>query len=267
MHISKQSKIILFYYIFIAIWGLGFYFLGIKQTLANYLYQFAFGLIPLLGGISGIIKSKKWGFFHSQFGKALFFISAGTTSWGIGQMFWSVLYNLILKMDIPYPSLADVGYICAVPLWAIGIINLSKATGAKFSLRKLEGKILFFIIPLILVAVSYYLLVVIARGGIISSSEEITKVFFDFAYPIGDVIILTFALLIYGLSVNYLGGRFKPSILSIIIGFVVMYFADFSFSYVTTNQTYFNGHWVDILFPTAMMFIAFGINNFDIKNS
>lgn len=268
MYISTHSKYILIYYIFILIWGSSFYFLNIRQTDANYWYQFAFGLIPVVGGIFGMIKAKKWGLLRSNVGRALFFISAGTTSWGIGQMFWSIFYNIFLRVEIPYPSLADIGYIIAIPLWTIGIINLSYATGARFSLKKVKGKILLYTLPLILIALSYYLLITVARGGLLSDfSGGAYKVFFDLAYPIGDVIILSLSVIVYGLSFNYLGGRYKFPILTIIIGFIVMFVSDFSFSYVTTNGTYFNGHWVDILFPTAMALIASGVNSFDTKDT
>lgn len=265
MYISKASKLIFFYYIFILIWWAVFYFLDIHKTVDSYLYQFAFGLIPLIGGILGLGKSKIWGGLKSEVGTSLFFISLGCISWGIGQMFWSILYNFILKVDIPYPSFADLGYILAVPLWAIGIIHLSRASGARASLKNIKGKILLFIIPLILVALSYYLIIAVARGGAISSSEEMSKTFFDFTYPIGDVIILTLSLLIYGLSFGYLGGKLKIAILSIIFGFVAMYISDFSFSYTTTIGTYYNGYYPDILFPTALMLMVFGVNNFVIK--
>lgn len=266
MYFSREVKILLVYYGFIVVWWVIFYLFGIKETLGNYLYQFAFGLIPLIGGILGIIKSKIWGFWHSSVGSALFFISAGLVTWGIGQMFWSVLYNILLKVEIPYPSLADAGYILSWPLWAVGMIKLSSATGAKFSLNKVKGKLILLTIPLILITLSYYVLVVIARGGSISDfSGGSLKVFFDLAYPIGDVVILTLAVLIYGLSLNYLGGKYKYAIIVLLLGFVVNYVVDFFFSYTTTSGTYFNGHWVDVLFPTAMMLIAVGVNNFDLK--
>ena len=203
----------------------------------------------------------------SNVGRALFFIAAGTTAWGVGQMFWSLYYNILMKVDIPYPSLADVGYIVAIPLWVIGIINLSYATGVKFSLKNVMGKLFLFILPIVLIAFSYYLLIDVARAGQISDFKGgAYKVFFDLAYPLGDVLILTLSVLVYGLSFKYLGGRYKFPILSIILGFIVQYITDFSFSFVTTNNTYFNGHWVDILFPTAMALIVFGINNFDTKD-
>lgn len=265
MYISRDSKIILIYFLFIAIWWGILYFSGIKETLNNYLYQFAFGLIPLVGGIMGMFQSRKWGFLRSDVGKAVFFISAGLSAWGIGQMFWSLFYNIFLQVEIPYPSLADFGYVSALPLWIYGIVKFSKATGARTSIKNLSGKMLLFIIPLIAVVASYYLLIVIARGGEIDWSGGGLKLFFDLAYPLGDLVILTLSLLIYGLSFNYLGGRLKFPILSLILGFIVMYFTDFTFSYVTTIETYFNGHWVDLMFPAAMTLIASGVNSIDIQ--
>lgn len=262
MNSSKASKIIFGYFLIVALWWLVLFLLNIKYSFQNYLYQFGFGLIPLVGGVSGIFKSKKWGFLKSQVGAAVLFTSLGLISWGIGQMIWSY-YNVVYGVEVPYPSWADAGYILAIPLWALGIINLSKATGAKFSLRNTAGKTFMFIFPIIAVIFSYYLLIVVARGGEIDFGGGALKLFFDLAYPLGDVVILTFSLIIYGLSVNYLGGKYKWPIVTTIVGFVVMYFTDFTFSYVTTTEAYYNGHWVDLLFPTAMAIIAIGVNNLD----
>ncbi|HUQ85424.1 MAG TPA: hypothetical protein VM077_03815 [Candidatus Limnocylindrales bacterium] len=264
-NISKDSKIIFIYYCLIIVWGSTFYFLGIKETAANYWYQFAFGLIPLIGGIWGMTKAKQWGMLKSKVGRAMFFMSLGAFSWGIGQMFWSIYYNILQKIDVPYPSLADVGYSLSFPFLAIGLVSLSKASGARISLKHVGGKILAAVITIIATFVAYYLLIVVARGGVIDFEEGGLKLFFDLAYPLGDLVILLFALLIYGLSFNYLGGRYKYPILSIILGLLVLFFGDFSFSYTTTVGTYYNGHWVDIILPTAWMLIVFGINCFDTK--
>ncbi len=266
MNFSKESKIVFFYYILIVIYWAVLYFLGIKEQAVNYYYQVAEGFIPIVGGIWGIMKSRKWGFLKSKVGSAVFYISLGTFSWGVGQMLWSVYYNIILHTEVPYPSLADVGFIMAIPFWALGIIYLSKATGASFSLKRFHGKILLFAIPILAIIGSYFLLIVVARGGIIDFTEGGLKLAFDIAYPLGDLIILTFALVIYGLSFSYLGGKYELSIIMIIAGFILMYFSDFAFSYTTTLETYYNGHWVDIMFPTVMMLLACGVNGFDTKN-
>jgi len=260
---NNRIKILVIYYIVIVLWWLLLFFLGSENNLNNYLFVFFYGVIPFMGGIFGIINSKKWGFLKSAIGKSMLFISLGLISWAIGESIWS-FYNIFLNVEVPYPSLADAGYILSWPLWGIGMYYLSKATGAKYGLRSSVGKSLLLIIPIIVTIASYYLLVVVARGGVLTESlGDYLKLFFDLAYPVGDVIILTVALLIFGLSFKYLGGKFKTSIYLIIMGFIINYLADFSFSYTTTLETYFSGNWVDLLFTTALFILSLGVCLFD----
>lgn len=258
-----KAKLIVGYYLLTVIYWAVAYFGGVRDSQLNYVYQFVFGLIPLIGGIFGILTAKKWGSASSKLGRALLFVSYGLISWGLGQMVWS--YYTIFGIDsVPYPSFADLGYVLAVPFWLVGMVNLSKATGAKFGLKKGWAKILTVLLPLTIAVISYYLLIVVARGGAlfpeIETSLHFAKVVLDILYPMGDVLILTVSLLVFGLSAAYLGGKYRHAIYALLSGFVVMYFADFSFSYTTNAETYFNGHWVDLLFPTAMALMAFGVN-------
>lgn len=230
---------------------------------SNYWYTVLEGVFPILGGIYGIILAKKWGFFYSSVGRAIMFLSLGLLSWGIGEMIFSLYYNLLLKIEVPYPSLADAAFIVSWPLWGIGMVNLSSATGAKYALKGATGKLTLVLFPIIIVVFSYYLLVTIARGGVISSSEGVIKVFFDLAYPIGDVIILTLATLIYGLSFKYFGGKYKIAIYVLLFGFLANYFADFAFSYTTTLETFVPGGMADFLFTLAMFLLAFGVSSLD----
>jgi hypothetical protein len=259
----SRTKLLAAYYLLIVVYWLVIYLIDKRSGSANYWYQFFFGLIPLVSGTIGFFDTaKRWGGFKSHLGRALAFLSLGLITWGLGQMVWSY-YAIRQITEIPYPSWADAGYVLSWPLWTIGMINLSKATGVKFALRKVRGKLALFVIPVLAAATSYWLLVVVARDGSLTAGEGGLKLFFDLAYPIGDVVILTIALLIFGLSFNYLGGKFKWSILFIIAGFVLNYFTDFSFSYTTTNGTYYNGHWVDLMFPSVMFLLSYGILSFD----
>ncbi len=269
MKISRDSKIIFGYYLVLFGWWAFFFFTHRAQpgdvTLGESLYQFALGLIPLIGGVLGFFKALRWGGLKSSVGRALLFVSLGAISWGMGQMFWSLYYNILTHVDVPYPSLSDVGYSISFPFLALGLINLSKATGARFSLRHPGGKLLAVSIIVGGLAAAYYLLIVVARGGAIDLTEGGIKLFFDIAYPIGDLAIFLSSLLIYGLSLNYLGGKYKIATLSIISGLLVLFFGDLTFSYTTTVGTYYNGHWVDMILPTAWMMIVFGVNLFEIK--
>lgn len=270
LHISRDSRNIFCYYIFVfALWT--YFFITGKAnvdgeiTLGGALYQFALGLIPLLGGILGLSKARLWGWSKSYVGRAVLLISLGAIFWGIGQMFWSLYYNILSSVDIPYPSLADIGYSLSFPFLAFGLISLSKATGTRFSLKHPLGKIAALVITCLAIIAAYYLLIVVARGGVIDFSEGGLKLFFDIVYPLGDLVIFLLAALMYGLSFNYLGGTYKLPILSILFGLLVLFFGDFTFSYTTTVGSYYNGHWVDLVLPTAWMFIVFGVNSFDIR--
>ena len=140
MKISKVSFFILGLYTISAIWWVVLLLLGDKNSSINLAFVFAYGFIPLFGGLFGLQNAKRWGFFKSSMGKALLFLSLGLISLSNGEMIWTLYYNILLNIEIPYPSLADGSFILSWPLWIIGIFFLSKATGAKFGLRKLQGR-------------------------------------------------------------------------------------------------------------------------------
>lgn len=261
----KFTKVLYFlsaYFILIFLWWIAIFLTGQKDSSSNFQFVLIYGLIPFFGGFFGIFKALQWGFFKSSLGRAIFFLSCGLITWSGGETIWS-FYNLVLHVEIPYPSWADASFIISWPLWIAGVYFLSHATGAKFGLRKRNGQFQLILIPLIAAILSYYLLIIVARGGSWTSGGGLLKVFFDFAYPILDIIILTEALLVYGLSLKFLGGRFKWSVLIILLGFVINYFADFGFSYTTTIETYFNASWPDLLFATTMFVLSVGINSLD----
>jgi len=262
--LALVQKLLLVYLVFLIIYWILLQISGLQTSIWNYMYSFSFSLVPLVGGLFGIFLSRSWGFLSSAIGRAILFISAGLFFWGVGSMIWAY-YNVFLDIAAPYPSLADASYVLSWPLWVIGIINLSRATGAKFSLRKVKGRIFLFIVPLVFIALSYYLLVTVARAGYISDFSDALKVFFDLGYPIGDVVIVSLAVLIYGLSFKYLGGKFKFTIIILLLGFVFNYLADFIFSYTTTIETFYVGNFGDLIFTFALFLITFGVLGFDKK--
>lgn len=263
---SKQSFLLGYQFLMIIFW-LGIQMSDIKNLKINLMWGIGINFIPTFGSLFGLYTSKHWGGIKSAVGKAIIFLSFGTLSWAIGNWIWAY-YNFFLSNEIPYPSLADVGYILAIPLWAFGIFSLSKATGARVSLRKLGGRVFFVLLPVVATIFSYYFLFVIARKSTFDwQNASILKMFFDLAYPVGDWVILTLSFLIWGLSLKYLGGRYKWPVFITLLGFVVMFLADFSFSYTTTINTYFNGSYPDLLFAFAMFVISFGIVSFDTKET
>lgn len=240
-------------------------FLHLKTTFWNYIWNLWIGFIPFGGGIVALFIAKSWGMYKTQIGRAVLFISLGLISWGVGNIIWTY-YNLFQNISVPYPSLADLGYLPSYFLWTIGVINLPHALGGKLYFSNRYGKILLMFIPLCVLALSYFLIVSIMKTGFIfSSSGSPLKLFFDIAYPAGDVVILTCALVI-GISFKFFGGKYKLSMYTILLGFCFMYVADFLFSYSTTVNIYYNGSPLDIFFFIALSLLTFGILGFYIPS-
>lgn len=235
---------------------------GHTDSTAGLYLQILLFVVPFLGALVGFAHAMKWGGLKSAVGKGVFFISLGTLFWSLGMLMWNY-YIFIAAVEIPYPSLADAFFILSWPFWAIGVLNLSKATGVRYALKAMGGKLMTVVIPVIAIAASYYLLVVVARGGVIElDPTSAWKVFFDLFYPIGSAVILALTLTFVSLSGSFLGGRYRTPIIILVCAFLVNYFADFLFSWTTTNETYFNGHFVDFLFVTAMYLFALSLSLF-----
>ncbi len=76
---------------------------------------------------------------------------------------------------------------------------------------------------------------------------------------------LTLVLVIYLLAKRYIGGLYKKSLLVLFTGFIFQFFGDFTYTLTTTNETYYNGHWADMLFTTAMLVLSLGLLLYDPK--
>lgn len=256
--INTFQMFLTIYLVFLVVFWIGLISSGLKTSNWNYIYSILFSLVPFIGGFVGFILSGPRRSF-SNIGKAVFFISLGLFSWGSGSMIWAG-YNFFQNLSVPYPSLADLGYFPAYFFWITGIIYLSRATGAKFELKQKKSKFFLLVIPFIIITLSYYfLLFLIKRSYVI---DNYVKIFFDLAYPSMDIVILTIAVIIFGLSVNFFGGKYKLSIFAILCGFTSMYFADFTFSYTTSLNIYFNGDFGDFIFTIALYLMTWGTLSF-----
>lgn len=256
----NQTRVLCGFYLALVIWWVTLDFRGAENTTENYLFSLIYGFIPLIWGAIGLRMSINWGGFKSAMGKSVRFLSLGLLAWSTGNIIFAY-YNLALDVEVPYPSIADYIFVLSFPLWIIGMAYLLRVSGAYFSLRGLGGKITLLAIPVIAAVSSYYLLFEVARGGEIDTTGGIEKLIFDLAFPIGDVLVLTMGFMLYGLSLNYLGGRFKAPILITLVGFAFAYITDFSYSYTTTLETFFVGNWVDLLYATTFFLLALGITS------
>jgi len=245
--------------VWVLFWAILF-FTATKGKAINYWWQAGMAGIAIIFGIFGMLTAKNWSWLKSGVGQAVFFISLGVVMWGLGQAGWTYYLLKYPGQEVVQSKVIDVLYFASIPLWAYGILKLSKATGAKYGLKAMKGKILVAVLSLIMIAFSYYFLVVIARGGLSYFHDRTVWIsFFDLGYAIGDAINLTIAIAVFGLSWKFLGGRFKRPIIAILFSFGLIYLADFLFSYYDGRDSYYNGNPVDLIYLLTIFTIGFAL--------
>jgi diguanylate cyclase (GGDEF)-like protein/PAS domain S-box-containing protein len=149
--------------------------------------------------------------------------------WSAGEGVWSY-YEVGLGQQVPFPSLADAGFLGAVPLAVAGVLLFTAGT-PRFITRLaviLDG----LIIAGSLLAVSWTtILETISSAG---SGGPVAQAI-SLAYPISDVVILTMLLL---LLAGRVPGPDRLSLLLLAGGLLANLLADSGFAYLTTVNSY-----------------------------
>ncbi|MBU4246388.1 MAG: hypothetical protein ABIF85_01525 [Nanoarchaeota archaeon] len=204
-------------------------------------------LIIAFAAAIGIKQAKAFS-FGSALGKSLLFISIGLLFWGFGALTW-LYYNIAMKLEVPYPSIADALFVGTVLSASWGLFWLLKSIKNSFD----AGTIIkLAVIPVAVFAVTYILFIQSKLVENVSGIEKALNVF----YPVGDAVFLSFTIVLLTLIRG--GKMFKP-ISIICAGFIIQSMADFSFSWTTSAGTYYTGNWVDILFSLAFFTIGAGM--------
>lgn len=221
----------------------------------SYLFNWFYGLIALSGAIYGIyIANKNWGGWSSVIGRGLIFLPLGLLGQWFGLQVWTY-YNMIAQVEVPYPSIADLGYFALIPAYTLGAWMFVQASGGKFSLRTSGGKIQALFIPLVALVISSALFL---RNIGFDTSNPV-KLFLDFGYPLGEIIPVSIALFTLTLSRNLLGGSMKNKILYLVGAFFFQFLTEYAFLYTAGNGTYINGGWNDMMYATSYTIMSLGL--------
>lgn len=210
--------------------------------------------VALWGGIWGLIIANAWGGARSVMGKSILAFALGLLLQNFGQTVFSY-YNLVAQVEVPYPSLADVGFFGSIPFYIYGTIMLAKASGVSISMKSVASKLQAVIIPLVVLLLSYYFFL---QGYEFDGSSPL-KVFLDFGYPLGQALYVSLALLAYLLSTKTLGGIMKNKVLLILLALIVQYAADYNFLSQVLAETWRNGGYGDAIYLLAYFLLALGL--------
>ena len=160
-------------------------------------------------------------------------IGASALSWGIGQTIWT-WYEVVQGREVPFPSPADVGYLCAVPLAAAGLLMLptGSATGVGRARTLIDGAMIAG--SALLTSWVFVLRIAFEREGSLFSHT------ISLLYPIGDVIVVTIVLYVV-LRTRQSGLKTSAPILLIGVGLLGLAFSDSAFTYLTATDQYSSG--------------------------
>ena len=177
--------------------------------------------------------------------KPLFFFTCSFVLWFAAEQTWNI-YLHILDID-PYPSLADFFYISALISMFIALVLFLKSQNYKIT----KNKLIFSIIISLLILIPS--LIVTLQAGMDDNQFEI---FVALVYPIGDSILLVPVILIILFLAKEQKNFFWMMMLAGIIGFVA---ADTIFLFLIIDDSYVDGHPVDVLWLSSYLIWTFAI--------
>ncbi len=252
---EKSVKITLFIFTSITIWYFSILFLNIKNK-EFYLQVWSdfYWILALIGGINGIIIANKWGGLKSLFGRCIMMFSFGL----LGQVFGNIIYSydeVFLRIEVPYPSFADIGYFSTVLFYMYGAYLLAKVArvGARFV--SVKNILITLFIWVSILAATYFIFL----KDIVYDWSNPLNVFLDFGYPFGQSIYLIIAVLTYILGFSYLGGVMKNKILLLLIALVMQYVAEFEYLYKANRDLWVIGDSNEFTYIFAYLLMTLAI--------
>jgi hypothetical protein len=173
-------------------------------------------------------------------------LGCATAAWTFAEIVWGY-YALILNVEVPVPSWADVGYLSAIPL-AVAALVVHPATRGS-GRRKARWVSDSLVVATALLFLSWTLVLSpLWRSADLSTWAGIVML----AYPFGDVVIVFFIVL----AIRGMTGGDRLSLWCLLAALLTMALSDSTFTYVTEVAKYTGGDLIDTGWVAAYLGIA-----------
>jgi len=207
------------------------------------------------GGVWAIIiaknfreqKNMRWVFY--MFGIGLLLQEFGATTYSIYSYFWNI--------EVPYPSIGDVGFFGSVVSYIFAIAYLAKASGIAIELKNYRSRLLAIIIPLVMLLIAYLLFL---QGYQFSWSHPV-RIFLDFSYPLFQAIYVSIAILVYLLTRDTQGSM-KNKILFLTFTLFWQFLCDYTFLYQTSRGTWHTAGFNDYMYFISYVLMSLALLRF-----
>jgi diguanylate cyclase (GGDEF)-like protein len=180
--------------------------------------------------------------------RAWWLLAAGTGSWALGQLAWTY-YEVVLGRQVPFPSVADVGFLAFPVSAAIGLLCWSGAhhSAAARGRDFLDGSIIAGSLLLLSWVTTLGTVVADSGGGWLAVTLSL-------AYPIGDVVLGTLVLLAVVRAVEQARG----TLVLLAAGLGGLAFADSAYVYLVATGSYTSGDLVTAGWVLGFLLVAAG---------
>jgi len=156
-------------------------------------------------------------------------LGCAMASWTFAEGVWGY-YALIIDVEVPVPSWADVGYLSAIPL-AVAALVVHPATSGSGGARKARSVLDGLVVATALMFLSWTLVLgplwhstdLGTWGGVVAV-----------AYPFGDVVIVFFIVL----AIRGMTGGDRLSLWCLLGALLVMALSDSTYAYLTELASY-----------------------------
>ena len=174
--------------------------------------------------------------------------AASSFAWGAGEVVWCY-YALIKNVPVPFPSLADVGFLTAVPLAFAGLLRYPM--GPRRPAARVQEFLDGCIIATSLLFASWAtILAPLYR----SHQGGALKQVISLAYPTSDVIMVSLVIILIARAGRT--GRIRLGL--VMAGVVAFAVSDSAFSYLTEVNSYNGGSFLDTGWVAGYLLIALG---------
>jgi diguanylate cyclase len=170
-------------------------------------------------------------------------IGLGAAGWTAGQALWT-WYELVADREVPFPSLADVGFLAFPVGLSIGLWLYPERGGWRQQRRLLDG--LTVTAALLLVSWSTVLRAVVEAGA-----DHPLAFAVSVAYPASDLVVLVLVVLMLAA-----GRKDRLALLLLGAGLVSFVIADSAFAYLTATESFSSGEVVDLGWMAGFALLA-----------
>jgi hypothetical protein len=193
-------------------------------------------VMPLVAAVQCALQARG---VAGRLRKGWLLMGGSCLAWGLGMVVWSS-YESLGGRDVPFPSLADVGYLATVPLAVAALLIFP--TAPQRTAAQIRTVIDGLVIGASLLIVSW----ILALGPVVhGGGSGVVADVIGIAYPLGDVIMATIVL--FAMARSRLGSPLgRITLLLLCGGLLAAAVSDSGFSYLALQDAYNSGSRIDI---------------------